>query len=184
LKKWIAYFICLIFFLIVGFNLFKNSDYQTPKSEQAVNKILNQTANILKHRYNMKPIATNVAMPGGIVKLLGLDFQLLGPLEKEKIRNILIDSAQELLKNINADAEIRPYLESYPFTIQNVEINLFLIDAKGSEINHPDIGIAGIAEGELDYLTLLYTDIPNQVTESKESYKDALDILEKKNIKN
>ena len=144
MKKCITCFICLSFFFTVGFKLFKNADYEIPKSEQAVKAVLGQTKAILKKRYKLDPVATNVAMPGGVIKLLGLDFQIVGPLKKERIREILIDCAQELLNKVNTNSQIKPYLEQYPFTIKNVEINLFIVDSTRREINHPEIGIASI----------------------------------------
>ncbi|MFZ0565164.1 MAG: hypothetical protein WAM28_03165, partial [Chlamydiales bacterium] len=133
----------------------------------------------LGSQYEMNPIATNVAMPGGIVKLMGLDFQICGPLTKENIRKILISSAQELLLNINSNTEIRPYLETYPFTIKNVEMNLFILDSSRIRLDHPHIGIAGIVDGGLDYLTLVSIEnIPKKITESQETYEEAIKTLE------
>lgn len=172
---------CLSFFLIVGFKLFKNADYEIPKSEQAVNTVLGQTKAILKKRYKIDPVATNVAMPGGIIKLLGLDFQIVGPLNKERIREILIDCTQELLNKVNTNPQIKPYLEQYPFTIKNIEINLFIVDSTRREINHPEIGIARISEGQLNYLTLMYTGIPQKINDSSESYEEAITKIEEQN---
>ncbi len=110
----------------------------------------------------MKTIATNVSMPGGIVKLLGLDFQVRGPLLREEIRKILIESVHDFLVYVNSDAAVRPYLENYPFEIKNVEITLFFIDAQGLELDDPYIGIAGISRGRLDYQILItIDDIPS-----------------------
>ncbi len=159
----------------------KNADYEIPKSEQAVNAVLGQTRAILKKRYKkIAPIATNVAMPGGVIKLLGLDFQIVGPLKKEKAREILTDLAQELLNKVNSDPAIQPYLWQHPFSIKNIEINLFITDSSRREINHPEIGIATISEGQISYLTLTYTNTPQKISKTSESYEEAIIKIENK----
>ncbi len=176
MKKRIFILLLLGLFLM-GFKLFTNPDPYIPPSEQAVNQLLGYAAKRFTTKYNICPIATNVAMPGGIVKLLGLDFQVKGPLSKIEIRRLLISLSDEFLFCINDDLELRPYLEQYPFTIQNVEIDLFLVDSNRRDLNHPYIGIAGISKGKLDYLTLTRTDIPEIVSENIELYEDALECI-------
>lgn len=175
-----AYTIFLFFsiLLLAGFKLFNDQEFKPSKCELSVNRILNKTSKILKDRYEMNPIATNVAMPGGIVKLMGIDFQIRGPLTKEEIRKILVDCAQELLSSINTDNEIEYYLKTNPFEINNIEINLFMLDSSRRRVNHPHIGIAGIRDGELDYLTLVTLgDVPKKISECQETYDEAIKIL-------
>ena len=177
--KWCVILLCLLSFPILGFKLFKHQDPYIPKDEQAVNRILNEVACILKKKYKMDPIATEVSMPGGIVKRLGLDFQVRGPLSKEEIRKLLIEAAEQLLSTINMDMEVRPYLEIYPFTIKNVTISLFILDSTRRRVDHPYIGIASIRRGKLDYWTLVNkNNIPKRITESEESYDEAKEKLE------
>ena len=177
MRKYIVYFICLSLFFTAGFKLSKDTNSRISKREQVTNGILNQAMVLLKKRYKIDPIATNVAMPGGVIRLLGLDFQIVGPLRQERIREILINSAQELLDLINTNSQIKPYLGQFPFTIKNIDINLFILDSDGREINHPEIGIATISEGQLEYLTLAYAEIPKKISESSEPYEEALKIL-------
>ncbi|MCW3109843.1 MAG: hypothetical protein JWQ09_4349 [Segetibacter sp.] len=114
-------------------------------------------------------------MPGGIVKLLGLDFQMVGPLQKEEIRKLLIQLAQEFLIYVNSNEAIKPYLEHYPFEIKDIDIILFFIDSQGKELEDPKIGIAEISGGELSYETITTTDnIPSIKQRLKESYEEAL----------
>ena len=60
---------------------------------------------ILTKRYNMRVISTT----GGLadcVNILGLGFQIRGPLSKERLRAIVIDGVEEFLTAINADVNI------------------------------------------------------------------------------
>lgn len=53
----------------------------------------------------------------------------------------------------------------------------FVIDAKGADVDHPNIGISGINRGILDYKTLVTEDIPRQISREEESYEEALNDL-------
>lgn len=168
----------MLTFLFMGFKLFEGSDYKIPKDEQIVNDLLNNAACLFKKKYKLLPIGTSVAMPSGVIKKLGLEFQLYGPESKEEIRKILINCSQELLNIINSNLEIRPYLECYPFTIDRIGIGLFINHKDNSGVDYPHIGIATIRKSKLEFLRLITTDIPNLKDTYVESYEDALKALE------
>jgi hypothetical protein len=185
MKNVMVILLCLTFFLMYcqmsnsqGYEMSNSQKYEIPKSGQAVNGLLCRIEHSLEKKYKMKTIGTNVAMPGGVVKLLGLDFHIRGPLSREEIRKILIESAQDFLTMVNSDEAVRSYLENYPFKIENVHITLFCIDSRGFKLDDPYIGIAGIARGELDYKILITTDIPSIKSEFEESYEEAMEALQ------
>jgi hypothetical protein len=149
-----------------------------PQSEQSINHLLGQIANSFEKKYKMKTIATNVSMPEGVVKLLGLDFQIRGPLPKEEIRKLLIELNKEFIALVNSDENVRSHLEHYPFEIRNIEITLFFIDSHGHELDDPYIGIAGISRGRIDYQTIITNNgVPSVKNEFVESYEEALEAL-------
>jgi len=129
-KKTIIALICALSIFFMGLKMLERPRYEIPQSEQSVNKLLSQMSDQLSKKYKLHPIATVVAMPSGVIKQLGLEFQVYGPLSKEEIRKILINSSQELLSAVNDDLKIRPNLECYPFTLKRIEICLFVIDKK------------------------------------------------------
>jgi len=116
-------------------------------------------------------------MPGGVINLLGFHFTIQGPLTKEDLRPVLVNCAKDFLSIVNNDADVRSYLIHYPFTMNNIDVSLFLVDSSRMRLDDPYIGIAGIANGKLDYLTLVTTDIPEIKTSIEESYEDALKLL-------
>lgn len=137
-----------------------------------MNNLLAQAAKDFKKKYKMLPVATNIAMLRGIIKLLGLDFQVQGPLSKDEIRKILINISQEFILKINSIEELKKLLQNYPFEIENIDITLFIIDSNGKGLDAPHIGIAGIKKGRLNYWSFIRKDnIPKIEEESIESYK-------------
>jgi hypothetical protein len=168
--------IFLVSFFFVGCEMPNDQNhYEISQSEKAVNSLLHRIEISLTKKYKIKTIGTDVSMPGGDVRLLGLDFAIRGPLSKEEIRKILIDLVQEFLAFVNSDEAVRPYLTHYPFKIEDINIILFLKDAKGSGIDEPSIGIAEISRGILGYETIFRIDgIPSIKTVAEESYEEAL----------
>ena len=169
--------LCLLFFL-GSCEMTGSQGYYIPESEQAVGALLSKIKRSLEEKYRIKAIGTSISMPGGDVRELGLDFQIQGPLSREETREILIGLAHDFIAYVNSDERVRPYLKYYPFTVDNVDINLFFIDSKGYDLDDPYIGIAGIARGKLDYVILVTTDIPNIKSKFIESYEEALKALE------
>lgn len=169
----------LIFITICGILFMSYTrDIKFQIEDEIIGKLLSKTEKKLVNKYNFRPIGTGLAMPGGVIKSIGLSFQITGPLKKEELRKILIDADQELLNSINESIEIRPYLEKYPFTLDNVEINLFVIDKRGAGVDDPEIAIASISHEELEYLVLAPDRVRTTMAEYTETFQEALKLLE------
>lgn len=181
MKKFII-FIYLIVSLTIFCSFFgKSMKYEIPPDEKAVNAVMARNSKALAKKYHMRPFGISVAMPGGDIQFLELEFQTCGPLSKHEIRKILINSAHDFLMDINSDSELCSYLKNHSLTIKDIGIALFLIDSSGRGLRDPHIGIAGISRGELEYDTLISTydvdlklDIPSFKSKDHESYEEAL----------
>lgn len=175
--------VCCIF--VVGASMAASKNSYIPQREQAVNLLIEQAADTLKEKYRMQPIGSGVSMPGGRVKSLALEFQVLGPMSREEIRKILLSSVHDFLKMINADNAIKDSLDPCPFTIKNIDIGLYFVDKQGYELNDPYIGIASVNRGQIEYETLVevYNErikrtIPQEKETYRETYEEALNLLE------
>lgn len=148
--------------------------------EKMVNKFLTRNAKKLQHKYGMNPIGTNVAMPGGVLKVLGLDFQIQKPLTREEARILLINISKEFLTAINENKKILSLFKESP-TISSIGITLFILDTHGDELYDPNLGIVAISEGKLEYITLVKKQ--NQEIKDKyiESYEEALLLTQQSN---
>lgn len=177
--KYFFVFLAIIFISsVLGINMVNYSDRGISKSEQAVHNLFDRAAKDFKKKYKMLPVGTNVAMPRGNIKLLGLDFQFYHPLNKETIRQILINCAQEFLTMINSDEEIRPYLKKYPFEMEDINIILFMKDENREEVYDPGISTAQISHNKLTYYTVSEENTLRYKSRISESYEEALLLLE------
>lgn len=150
-----------------------NSD----KDEQAVHRLMGKIEHVLAKKYSLMPIGNGGSMPSGVLKGLSFSFQMKGPLEKEKIREVLVKSGEDFYSMINADSSVKPYMEYYPFTIKNIDIDLFFIDQNGRGIREPYIGGAQLYNGKLEYWVLKNSEFPEIASESEETYEEALQAL-------
>ena len=170
------YLLALSFFMTYNLSAI---EYPIPESEKAVDDLIGQVVPSLSKKYKMKAFGTAIAMPGGTVKGLGLRFHLLGPLSVEALRKILVEAGNDFLQLVNADERVRPFLEVYPFTLDRIEVVLFLIDSKRFDLESPDVGTARIRNGVLSYEWILR--VKGRLTtqkELKESYAEALKALQ------
>ncbi len=179
----------LLISLFIGLIIFcsflkKPVEYEISPAEKSVNAAMARNSKTLAKKYHMRPFAISVAMPVGNIKYLELKFQAYGPLLKEEIRKLLVDSAKDFLSDINADSELCFYLKNHSLTMNDIGITLFLIDSSGRDLDDPYIGIAKISKGELTYDTLIIVydteikmDLPKYKSKNKETYEEALNIL-------
>ncbi len=70
---------------------------------------------------------------GGIdqIEMLALSFQYRKPITMEEGRDLLLTAVHEFIDAINRDERIHPYLASYPFGSERIEIVIFIEDSKG-----------------------------------------------------
>lgn len=149
-------------------------EYHISQGELLVNEILAKTAKIIKDKYNLKPCGAGASMPGGPIRELTLCFDTKYPHTKEKLRELLIKTAQELLEQVNESKEIQKFIKDPPFTIKNVQIIIYNHDKNGRSLQDPEISNAQILQGILNYSTIDPEDSFKYKNEYEESYEEAL----------
>ena len=97
----------------------------------------------------------------------------------EQARSLLLSCSEELLKRVNADETIRPYLNHYPFTAKDISIGICYFDRNGTWVKSKCIASASVAEGPI-YYTIFDEEANNLKTFHKESYQEALKIVQLK----
>jgi len=129
----------IIFFLLITL-LFgcqpldtKSGDKKTVGKEALCNEISRRVALKLMKDRGLIPCGSG----GGTinqVRMLALSFDYRKPLTIEGGRELILTAIHEFTDAINADERIRPYLESYPFEPERVEIRIFVQDSKGGSV--------------------------------------------------
>ena len=161
--------------IFTGF-LLQNDPYLS-EGEKLVNITLSDTAKIIKNKYKIQPSGSGAAMPGGPIQELTLCFDTKGPFSKKYLRKLVVQCAQEVVNQVNANTQIQQFLAKPPFTVKNVQIIIYNHDKNGRETDDPEIGIAEISRGILTYSTHDPKDRYRYKTDVDETYEEALKIL-------
>lgn len=172
------FFLAVCLLLIVCIGAFMPSQYAPSQGEQLVNQTLAKAAKIIKKKYQLQPVGEGVAMPGGPIQQLVLEFSTNARYTKEQLRSLLIKCAKELLEQIQTNEEIQPFLFTRPFTIQNVEITIYNHDQTGRRVYDPEIATASFSRGILAYKTVDQEDEFKYQSWIEETYEEALQAIE------
>lgn len=146
------------------------------KDEKIVIPIINQTVKVLEKRHDIHFCGMGM---GGMEELssLTLSFQVKRILSKNEARKMILNCIEEILKNINSNEEIKPYLTNFPFSYENISISLYLKTKKGEPIYHPNISIAASNSLGLEFNTIAEENEYSFKERAKETYEEALQLV-------
>jgi hypothetical protein len=165
-----------LFLMLTSFFMLSQDPYRPSRGEELVNMTLSKTMKTLKNKYKLRPAGSGAAMPGGPIQKLTLCFDAKN-LTKEKLRELLIKFAQELLDQVIANEEMQQFLAIKPFTIKNIQIMIFNHDSNNRELYDPGISTAEISNGILTYQTTDRNETCKYKNEFTETYEEALQAL-------
>lgn len=174
-KSYIFGLMCLMFLLYIALG---GCDDRS-EDEKMVHKAIYTTAKTLNDRYQLHYMGIVEAGDKEHYKKIGLFFELMRIINKEEGRKIIVNCAQELLKEINSNPNLLPYLLPSPFPVENIELAIYIRHPDGQSVYHPDLAVISLRKGVIRYST----DTPEMrrklgfYTEEKETYEEALKIL-------
>ena len=161
-------------FVVVFLYIFGNSsqDVKSQDYEQIADKITERTARKLKKEKGLILIGTGGQMMNDI-QMMMMGFHFYKEVDIDTARVLLVESVQEYLTAINSDEEIRPYLHDYPFTAQNVEIEIYFYEPDHSDIPEGKITIASTSDDKIVYY--IHSPETHRLTRFyEETFQDAL----------
>lgn len=117
------------------------------------------------------------SMPDGKIKKLTLYFMAQRKLMVDDARILYIMVTQEMLNQVNDDAELRCFLDHYPFTVDDLNISISFEEESGRDVDPPYIAFVSTTKGIIHYAwydasTDLYFN-----ERLKEPYDEALHIV-------
>ena len=170
-----------IFTLIISATLFtKNLDahsipeFAISEREIIANKITLQTTQELEKKYNLIPVGTGGSMMDNI-KMMALSFRYFGEINIDTSRELIVKAIEHYLKNINANTEIKTYLNNYPFTPGNIELRLFLTRPNYQDFPPEQLDCITAWDGNIEYKT--HNKNKKITSLHNETYEEAVVIL-------
>lgn len=176
-SKFIFYLLAL-FMLFTSFRSCKFVDY-TLIADRASNKVQKK----LSKKYNMSVVGSGGGMFTCVYQI-SISFQIKHPLTLEEARIILTDCAQEIIDEINACKELRPYLKDYPATIKNIDLAIYSSQPDGSSVYDPFIVVASVgSKGKIWFATREKDEPYKYKNEYTESFEEAVAIVKEQRAK-
>lgn len=148
--------------------------------EKIADKITEKTAKKLKDEKGLVLVGIGGQMMNDIQKMM-MGFNFYKVVDMDTARQLLVDSVEEYLSDINANNKIRPYLHNYPFTPQNVEIVIYFYNPDGSKVPNGKLKIAEASRDKIIY----YVDCPEKHAIKvlhEETYQEAVEIIRLKSL--
>ena len=147
MKIALHFFALFIFFLLItGCSLLKK-DYS-----EIAHAITLRTAKQLEKEKGMKLVGTSGGMIDQ-VNSLGMHLYYYSPQETPEARKLALFVVDKFLHNINSDEKVRPYLNNYPFKVEDLEIFLYFRHPNRFEIKPRKICNIVIDNGQLTFNT-------------------------------
>ena len=121
--------------------------------EVEIYSVLNGVAKEAEKKFNIRTIGTGISSPGWVLHSLSLDFQVERSLTREEIKTICKYTACLLRDRANASEILRKQMFSYPFTIKNVTVCLFIKSKNGDRLFDPEFCVGELRSGIYEFLT-------------------------------
>ena len=155
----------------------KNSHVRDEDYEEIAVKIEKQFIRKMKKEKGLQCIGTGGGMMTDIQRM-AISFQFFQEVDLAQARELLVSTTVEYLHAINSSREVRPYLHNYPFGLENIEVMMWVEDPNGKSIPIDQIAQMTLSNGVLSYYSYKY-DPGNSYRElHKETYEEALKIVD------
>ncbi|MBJ7450347.1 MAG: hypothetical protein JHC93_08330 [Parachlamydiales bacterium] len=143
--------------IVLAFSLFSqfvvaienNVDIYGPLVDEITSSF---TKDMLKN-YDMTCDLAGGSMPYD-VEILGYGFNGCKQLQIEEARSLIIKWSEDLIRKVNANEKIRPYLHNYPFTNKNINLAIDLEIVNGGTkypVDPPYIAFIILTHGKIRY---------------------------------
>jgi len=166
--KWILMFI---------FSLLVSSCFAKTSYTDLASKLVRDHSKEVKKKYGLCLSGQGGSMPDAIQSIF-VNYSSTRKVDVDIARELFIEIGEELIRKINDNEEIRPFLGNYPFTFNNIELDLSFLDQYGNHYQDGHITFVFIMKGVINYAIEDPT-IKNAnplVIVHKEPYEEALRI--------
>ena len=167
----------IMFVLLSSFLNFIFGDPMDPGTKIA-HKICGQISKQLNRKYGLNYMGISEEGPDGKYIRIGLELSYYHLLSKDEGRVLLLNCIEDALQMFNSHPEFKPYMNNYPFTKDNLIVNIYVHPPDNFNVYYPDIAIFGFANNHLEYDTKIPEKRIGFYTEERETLEEARKIVE------
>ena len=160
--------VCVIFLLT---SFFGNS--MSPKRKVAY-KITSHLGKKFEKKYGLRNGGISEGVLKGKYKTIGLELDYDKILSKDAGRELLLNCASEMLHAFNSCQPFHQYMADYPFTGDNIIVNIFVRDPVSYDVYHPDIAVFSFYNNKLIYKS----DTPESERKGSDYYSKEVETIE------
>jgi len=160
--KWMIIFIIILFGTFPLFSL-------TQREKLSIKIIKSYSAKMFKEK-GLRMYGWGGSMMYNIENL-SIDFMSSQNLEINEARKLYYECVDKFLIMINSDDKIRKYLNVYPFTKENIELNIAFFDDSGKRVSPPYVAYMSTAKENI-YFAKYDHDNKNLYNDCIERYLD------------
>lgn len=144
--------------------------YQSP-AQREVHRFSNEFCNKMRQKYHVSCSGYGSKMKYNIIDI---PFTSFDRLSIDEARILYVNIMEQLLNDINHDVDIRPYLQSYPFTIEGPRLRINFQDRLTRDsIEKPFVESMSLSNGKINYMGLEKQKYDHFISLHKESYSEA-----------
>jgi hypothetical protein len=164
------------FYLFFLLGLLITSCTHQSTDEKLAYRLMNSFAATQNKQNNFEVFGMGGAMFDSI-RVLDVVFTCNRYVDVVQARKIIVPCANAFLNQINTDEQIRPYLNHYPFTVEDIHLGILFNEKKtGRFVRPPNIAFVTLVSGNIIY-TSDYDPLGPLTDMHKESYEEALRIV-------
>lgn len=144
--------------------------------DKIADQITGETAKKIEKQTGLRLIGTGGGSASGHLRELNMSFQYSQAMNMKRGRKLLIYCVNEYLAAINGNEEIRAHLIHFPFTPEDVEINIFIRQPDNSVVPIGSLVAVSERSGKLSY----HTRQPDPIIMKKiheETFEEALKLV-------
>lgn len=149
-------------------NLFLSSCSELTFEDKVCYAVINSVSDKMKQQ-GLVLIGSGVKIPN---KIRGLDahYVMVGNYNIEQARILFVNCVEEMIHEANSKESMKPFMNSYPFTNENIEIILGFREANGNEIHTPFVSSVLNVNN-----TVFYSTIDPETNESVRMHSEPYD---------
>lgn len=139
---------------------------ESPLYIKYVEQIQNDFAKYVLQQERAQLLCTGGALSNDVLEI-NLDFDIIGRATIDQARRLFVKYAEPMIRMINSNRKIRPYLRNYPATINDISLSFYFSP------NYPHPYVRSVS----NYYDKIWYTFYGQ-NEYKESYEEALRIMQ------
>ncbi len=172
IKKVLVALVVLV--VVGGFFLLDRKQAMNPHYEVIANQITLDTAKLLRERYGLNAVGIGGGMMDDIKKM-NLSLQSTKLLSIDEGRELILSCIDTYLDQINSNEKVRPFLNVYPFSENNIGVTIFVDRRENGEIVVGRIAAIFNSDGKICFRAVK-SELQNEEVLS-ETYEEAREIV-------